>query len=348
MSESSTLIINTESRFSNFDEVSPASRSMYIRTFGKMDSGALRGAIFTLCSTAIGAGCLALPSIFHKQGIFLAASLLIFACYISYLGIVNISHAAEIFQVYEYSSLVEKVLGPKSKILLDTALLVGQFGTLTGYQIIIGEFVPQVFKSLDIEFDKDMLRYIIMISSNLLIITPLALKKTLTSLRFMSIISMLTIIYIALLIIIEFPYYAKDNVYENNIEWFRFDLSIISSLNVCFYSFSCHINVAQVYDELNNRNLRRMSKVAFRALTAVLLPFILMATFGYLSTLNNTPNLFISREAPRDISNDWLMVTARILMSITLIIAVAINIPSTRIIVIKSLFRVKKNPSTFM
>jgi amino acid permease len=345
MSDSDSILDKTGAKFSRFEEMSPNSKSFYMRTFGKMEAGALRGAIFTLISTAIGAGCLTLPQILDKQGIIVGILLIVFACFLAYEGIINLSNASESFKTYDYSDLVHKVLGYKWKILFDNTLILYVFGTLIGYQVMIGKFVPDIFQSLDISFNSSIERYVLMIAFNFAIMTPLALMKTLTSLRFMSIVSVLTLLYIALLVISEFPFYAKYNNYNDSIEWFRVDLSILPSFNICMYSFTCHTNVSQVYDELNNRNLRRMKKVAFRAMTAVLMPFILLAMFGYLSKLGDTPDLFIQRDPPRDISNDWLMVVARVMMSITLVIAVPINTPACRNVIIKSWLKIKTEPS---
>jgi amino acid permease len=348
MSDSSISIIHPQSRFSNFDQMSPLTKSIYIRTFGKMEPGALRGAIFNLISTCLGAGCLALPLILHIQGIILGLALVLLTSYISYLGIINLSEAAENFQIYDYSNLIHKVLGPNWKILYNSVLVIAMMGTIIGYQIIIGDFVPGILGTFNIGFDPYVVRCIVMIAANVLIITPLGLIRKLTSLRFMSLVSCIVVVFIVLLVMFQFPYYAKQNEYENNTNWFNLNLSILSSFNVCFYSFSCHNNVTQVYDELNNKNLRRMNKVAFRSLFIILIAYVFLAIFGYLSTLESTPSLFIIRQPPKSISSDWLMVTARILMLLTLIIASAINIPCARRIIIKFWLGITEEPSVLV
>lgn len=344
MSDSGTM---TGARFSKFEEMSPNSRSFYQRTLGKMEAGALRGAIFTLISTCIGAGCLTLPLVFSHLGIILGTMVLIFACFCSYMGILNIRTAAENFQCYEYAGLVDKVLGKKMKIIFDNAVILYAFGTVIGYQVMVGKLIPSIFTSLNISFEADLERIIIMVAANLILMMPLSLMRTLTSLRFMSILSALTLAYIAILIIAEFPFYAKEHSYDN-VAIFTPYLGILPSYNICLYSFTCHTNVAQVYDELNNKNPRRMGKVARRALSGVLLPYLMLSIFGYLSLLDNTPQLIIMRSAPNAISNDWLMVIARVLMTITLIIGVPINLPPCRSSIIKSWLGINARPSNLV
>jgi amino acid permease len=329
----------SNAKFTKFDEMSPNSRSFYQRTLGQIKAGALRAAIFTLISTVVGAVCLTLPLLLLRQGIFLGLFLLVFSCLCSYVGVMNITAAAEHLQCYEYSGLVEKILGKPWKHVFDNVLILYVFGTLISYQVNVGNFVPSIFSSLNISFEPSIERTLIMIIANLLVMTPLGLMRKLTSLRFMSIISALTLLYITLLVIIEFPFFAKRNSFHD-VKLFDMNLSVMSSFNICLYAFTCHPNVAQVYDELNRRTVDRMSKVATRAMVGVLIPYILLGLFGYLSTLDSTPQLITFRVAPNSIGNDFLMVIGRVLMSFTLVIGVPVTIPSCRKVIIKSWLRV--------
>ena len=81
------------------------------RTFGKMLPGSLRGSVFTMVSTAIGAGCLSLPLVFSYLGIIIGPFFLLLGMSVSYLGIYNIAIAAEHYKIYQYSSLIGKAFG---------------------------------------------------------------------------------------------------------------------------------------------------------------------------------------------------------------------------------------------
>lgn len=340
INNSKTNILGEDPQFKEFEQMSPQSRSYFLRTFGKIGPGALRGAILTLMSSAIGAGCLTLPLVFYRQGIILGFITLVLAGLCSYKGVVNISKAAENFKIYEYSKLVEKVLGNKWKILFDVCIVLYAYGVVIGLQVMIGYFVPSIFLSININLNPDYARILIMCSACIFIMIPLSLLRTLTSLRFGSLLSALTITYISLLIICQFPFFAEHISYSHT-KIFDMNLNIINSFNICLYSFTCHTNVAQVYDELQRRNLRRMSKVAKRSTIFTFIPFLILCLFGYLSTLNDTPNLIIMRKAPSHISNDWMMVLARFLMSISLVISVPINLFSGRNIVIRNFLKIK-------
>lgn len=65
-------------------------------------------------------------------------------------------------------------------------------------------------------------------------------------------------------------------------------------------------------------------------------PYMALGLFGYLSTLDNTPDLIIMRSQPSYIQNDFLMVIGRIFMVITLIFAIPVNIMPCRSAIIKN------------
>lgn len=79
--------------------------------------------------------------------------------------------------------------------------------------------------------------------------------------------------------------------------------------------------------------------MSIRSMGALFFTYFALGLFGYLSTLDSTPDLIIMRRAPELIPNDFLMVIARGLMVIILVVAVPINIPPSRRVIIKLLFR---------
>jgi amino acid permease len=313
----------------------PDSRSFLERTFGKLTKGALRGAIFALVSTAIGAGCLTLPLVFSDQGIVLGVLLITLAVYLSYYSLISIALAGERYKVYNYIMLTESVLGKNWKLFVETSIILYVVGTVIGYQIMIGSIVPSILKSLNIEATGSLERIMIMSSFNLLLMTPLSMFKELSSLRFVTLLSGFSLVYISLLVLVEFPFFASENSWSSFL-WFRLDAKIISGFNLCLFSSTCHTNIPQIQGELTNSNMRRISKVSLRSMIAIYFPYMSLGVFGYLSTLGDTPSLIIMRDKPSGIPNDFLMVIARILMAITLTIGVPVNIPPCRAAISKS------------
>jgi len=318
-------------------------RTFFQRTFGKVERGSLRGAVLALVSTAIGAGCLALPVAFRFLGVILGTIMLLFASFCAYMGLMGVSLAGHKYRIYNYPDLVKHVLGSFWGYFLELTIITYVYGTLIGYQIMIGIFVPNICSSVGIKVDSQEERMIAMVGANVLVMAPLALFRQLSSLRVVSLLSALALVYITVIVVAEFPYFVNQNDFSE-VDLFKVDSNIFSGFAFCLYSFACHTNVSQVQGELRANNLRRVSKVAMRAVGLIVVPYIALGSFGYLSTLEETPTLILMRQPPTSISNDWLMVVARVLMTLTLVFAVPINIPPCRASIIKTLFRVEGTP----
>ncbi len=207
--------------------------------------------------------------------------------------------------------------------------------------------MPSILSSLNLSFAGDYERVVIMVAVNLGIMLPLGLRKTLTALRFVSLITPTVLIYICLILIAEIHLYADHNNYEE-IKYFSPDLSLFPCFGYCLFAFTCHTNVSQIYHELSERSMVRLKKIAARVMISLLLAYTMLSIFGYLSLLKDTPIQIIMRKPSKDISNDYLMVVARIGMTLSLIIGVPINLPASRKCIFQCWLRVKGEPSDRM
>lgn len=265
----------------------------------------------------------------------------------SYYGLMGISLAADKHKIYNYPVLARKVLGNRWGNILDVTIILYVYGTLIGYQIMIGTFVPSISKSLGLEENESQERIIVMCVACVGIMIPLGMFKELSSFRFVSMLSGFTLLYITVLIIAEFGIFVNHNNFAR-VNYFDININIFSGYAFCLYSFTCHTNIAQVQGELRESNIRRTKKVALRTIVGVMVPYILLSLFGYLSVMDNTPTLIIMRQAPEELQNhDGAMVLAKVLMSITLILAVPINVPPFRTTIIRMFFK-QENPSTVL
>ena len=158
---------------------------------------------------------------------------------------------------------------------------------------------------------------------------PLSLQRKFGDLRFASLFTVLSLAYITIVVIAEFPLFLSERNYSN-IEYAKLNIDIFSSLSISTYSYACHINMLPLQKELNNTSLRRAKKVAFRGTIIALTLYGLFAFFGYMSLLDDTPELLPSRTPPDSISNDWAMVLGKGLITIAVVISVPTNLPPLR------------------
>ena len=321
-------------------EMTPLRSSSWAqRTFSKIKPGSIRGSIFTLVSTAIGAGCLSLPGRMANSGIFLFLIIMFMVAVVSYLSIVTIARAADHYNTYLFSQLIAKALGQRWGLVIDFIIIIYIYGTVIGYQILVGEFVPSILGSLTLHGNFKVERDVAMIIINVAVVIPLGMLRNLSALRFASIVSVVALVMIAIVLMAELPFF---NHHYDDLEYFDFNINIFSTYAVTLYSFVCHCNVPIVHSELINRDVKRMSKAAFRAVLVVLCGYTVISLFGYLSVPKGTPSIITQRDTPPGIHKDWVMVVARVLFTITLIFAIPINSPPFRNSVAKFCFHQEK------
>lgn len=111
-------------------------RSLYDRLFSKVESGSVRGSIFTLSIMCLGSGLLALPKKFKYMSISVAIVDVILAGCAAYWTLTLMILTAKKYKIYEYSKLCEKLYGRWLSLFADLTLLVYVLGILILYQVL--------------------------------------------------------------------------------------------------------------------------------------------------------------------------------------------------------------------
>lgn len=182
------------------------------RLFGKMNQGSLRGSVFSMIATALGAGCLALPRKFSilSVGVALISTVFISVCML--MNLYFLAKASSRTKVYDYSELAEKVLSKRWKFLINIGSLIFLFGALIAYQIVIYGLISALYydyigdsnyvnKKDFIDngfFNYTGIKWGVSMGVTLLILFPLSLFRTLSEFRFASIFGILSIISLML------------------------------------------------------------------------------------------------------------------------------------------------------
>jgi amino acid permease len=129
-------------------------------------------------------------------------------------------------------------------------------------------------------------------------ILPLSLAKNMSALRYISIVSIVSIFYTLVVMLVELPeYFHTYHIVKGEpIAWFNVDLNFFSGCSITFFSFTCQASILPIYSELVNPNEKRMMKVIGRSLLVDCVFYCAIALVGYFSTLQDTPDLVIARE----------------------------------------------------
>ena len=150
-------------------------------------------------------------------------------------------------------------------------MLIYAFGSCIGYQIFMGQLLQYLMDQLlpdDSDFfEKFEFRLIVNLPIAGLILLPLSLKRDMSSLTFAGILSVIAITYTLIVLLIETPFYWKENRNkpETVMYAFKMDWNLLTSCSLVFFAYTCQLSLLPVYSELVKPNYRRIKKVVDRA-----------------------------------------------------------------------------------
>ena len=74
--------------------------------------------------------------------------------------------------------------------------------------------------------------------------------KKMSGFRYMSIFTMASLLYILIALLLELPRYYEQNHSYEKLNIATFDLNLFKAAAITFFSFSAHVEILPVYDEL--------------------------------------------------------------------------------------------------
>jgi amino acid permease len=202
--------------------------------------------VVNLLNTIVGAGTLAMPSILSHMGIMLGVLLIIWSGITSAFGLYLQSRCARYLDRGTSSFFaLSQITYPNAAILFDLAIAVKCFGVGVSYMIIIGDLMPGV--ALGFDDNAEQIPYLVdrhfWITAFMLLIIPLSFLKRLDSLKYTSLVALVSIGYLIVLVIYHFsvdPHAPPSNI--RVITWAG-PVETLSALPVVVFAYTCHQNV---------------------------------------------------------------------------------------------------------
>lgn len=166
-------------------------------------------------------------------------------------------------------------------------------GVCISYQILFTELTQYIVEMFGAnkEFTTSlMFRFIVGVPASLLMFFPLSLMKDMSAFQYGGLASVIALMYVAIVMIVETPFYFKQNIDNPLTEVFAFkiDLNFFSACAMTFFSYTCQVQLMPVYSELVNPNFRRINKIIQRSMMTNMVFYMVIAVCGYMSTFNAT------------------------------------------------------------
>ena len=166
----------------------------------------------------------------------------------------------------------------------------------------------------------------ILILQNIVLILPMCLLTQISELSYASLLSICSIGYLIVVVIIETPFYLKNFQPIAPLVWFSGNINnIFSAFIIVLFAFICQAGVFVVLNELQQPTLRRMRKVTKRSVATDFVFYMIVAFFGYISTKGSTVDMITDRDPYIPGKVDYFMNVGRFFLYIAILIHIPIN-----------------------
>jgi amino acid permease len=297
-------------------------------------AGSVGACVLALCCSIIGGGLLSIPYAVSQCGYLLGGLLLISGglAYMFYYSL--LIYACDIKGIYDYSLVMKSIYGEFGGKVTEISIVSTCFGSIVSYVILIPKIAIEILLTYSLieEATAPTLKVYLTFGIFFFIWLPLCLTKELTALSYGSMISVLGISYVTVLIIIESFGFIPSADYEK-LEYASFTNTFLEAVGVCLFAYDGAQNIPIVYSELKGRERKTMYSVIKVSMVLLIILYTTLGIVGYLSHLDTTPDIIISRLPLDKTSSDWPMLIARIFVCLSLNMTIVANLYPIRIIV---------------
>lgn len=257
----------------------------------------LRGGVFVLANTILGAGMLGLPFAFAACGFLIGPMMLAaFAC-CSITALVLLSECADqVGRPATFNSVAEKAI-PGSGLAISLAVAIKCFGVATSYLIVIGDSVPKSVVALG--GSGFLVRRQVWTLAALAIAAPLAYMKKITALRNVSLVALGCVLGITIMIICFaiFRDSEANGIFDpcpavgavaascppGPTQLVTSSAQVLRALPLFVFSYTCHQNIFSITNELHKPTRLRNASVAAIAVSVALAVYVLLGGSGYVT-----------------------------------------------------------------
>lgn len=178
---------------------------------------------------------------------------------------------------------------PNASVIFDLAIAIKCFGVGVSYMIIIGDLMPGVMMG----FNKhaDSVPYLVdrhfWITAFMLLVIPLSFLRRLDSLKYTSVIALVSIGYLIVLVVYHFavdPHADPSQI--RVIEWGG-AVSTLSTLPVVVFAYTCHQNMFSILNELKDTRPGNVITMIGSSIGSAASIYVLVAITGYITFGND-------------------------------------------------------------
>ncbi|PQE15792.1 amino acid transporter protein [Rutstroemia sp. NJR-2017a BBW] len=255
-----------------------------------------------LLNTIVGAGTLAMPLAMSHMGILLGTIVILWSGATAAFGLYLQSRCSRYLDRGTSSFFaLSQITYPNAAVIFDAAIAIKCFGVGVSYLIIIGDLMPGVVRgfsegaeSVPILMDRKF-----WITVFMFVVIPLSYLRRLDSLKYTSIVALISIGYLVILVVYHFA--KGDTMAERGeirvIEWAGI-IPTLQSFPVIVFAYTCHQNMFSILNEIKDNAPKRTTSVVVASIGTAASIYVLVAITGYLSFGNSVKGNIVGMYIP--------------------------------------------------
>eukprot|EP00928_Gymnodinium_smaydae_P004018 TRINITY_DN11410_c0_g5_i1.p1 TRINITY_DN11410_c0_g5~~TRINITY_DN11410_c0_g5_i1.p1 ORF type:complete len:488 (+),score=96.61 TRINITY_DN11410_c0_g5_i1:76-1539(+) len=310
------------------------------RSFGPLTVNGLRHSMLTLTSTALGGGVLSVAYVMSICGVALGCLMLMMGALLSFFGTRALMQMSTRTGCNTYAALFSHCAGAKAGPILDAMLFIYGNGSCVGYMVFIGDFLTAIMRLLTNDGAHGpawLCNRTTLIAGAAALMIPLVLPRDIAVLRYVSPVSILALIYMALVVAFKAPALYQQHIEDpsfGGVHLFNPNIHFFEAFSICVFAFNCHLNVVPVAGVFVRPTRARITKVSANVNILQLAFYCLIGITGYMAFLGQTCSDIIKDYPP----DDPFVAGGRFMLTCTMMVAIPVNINPT----IKSALQIKE------
>lgn len=267
----------------------PSCLSRVKDVFGRIvPHGGIASSVFNLASVCLGAGILGLPAAANSSGLVMA---FIYLFLLSGFGIYSLHILGKTMEKTKYrtfESMAKGLIGHRFDYCVSCIRWINSFGATIAYVISIGDVMAPILEKapgVPSQFRDVLGRRIVTSLVWFFILIPLVLPKQVNTLRYVSAVAVLFVVYFVLVIVIHASIDGLGNLNHIDgvtIRLFNTGNAAIHGLGVFMFAFVCQINCYEIYWEMKDRSSANFTRCGILAIALCFLAYGLTVFFGYI------------------------------------------------------------------
>mmetsp|Transcript_38240 Transcript_38240/g.118175 ORF Transcript_38240/g.118175 Transcript_38240/m.118175 type:complete len:444 (-) Transcript_38240:166-1497(-) len=253
--------------------------------------GSVASSAFNLASATLGAGALALPEAMSMTGDVIGVIMLSLSCAATIYSIRLLMIVVERTGYVTYEEIAKKLVGPKFEKLVAGLIVAFCWGVTLVYVVAIGKVLASFDKASGFPdaFKGEWGHRLITTIFWCVFMLPLSLAKEINTLRYASLVGMLSTAFLVVAIVVHSAQSGKNQLKAAN--W---SYKMVSALPVYSFSYCCQTNSFEIYAELNGRSVRKMTFTTAVSMIACTCIYVVAGIAGFAEFGTNTDGDILS------------------------------------------------------